>query len=84
MTLVEYAQSRGAAVLVLTKPSCPQCTATKRRLTKNGISFYEEPVGPQTIAMAQAEEIYAAPIVVDVGNAAVWGGFQPGRLDAIR
>lgn len=79
MSLEEYAERRGAGVLVMTKPSCPQCTATKRWLDKNGIPYCEEGLTDESLKLAIGEGIASAPVVVAPGLGS-WGGFQPNRL----
>ena len=83
MTLIEYAEQQGAEVLVLTKPNCRQCTATKNRLTNLGVGYTEDLLGAMTIPLAQKEHFSSAPIVVVPGRGEAWCGFRPDRIDAL-
>lgn len=67
-------------VIVYTKPSCPQCTATKRALTAHGVEFEEaDLLGELDAAEAfRAYGVRSAPVVVS--SAGVWGGYVPDAL----
>lgn len=67
---------------VYTKPNCPQCTATKKHLTKLGIEVIELPIDEAVLLRASAAGILSAPIVEAVGFAP-WGGYRPDKLDAL-
>ncbi|KIU17931.1 glutaredoxin family protein [Mycolicibacterium llatzerense] len=73
-------------VTVYTKPACPACDATKRRLKKLGIEFHEAQILDGEYAEALAElGITQAPVVcasVD-GDEQTWGGYRPDRIDAL-
>lgn len=69
------------AVTVYTKPNCPACILTKRKLADLGVAHNELPIDDAVTAEAQAQGITAAPIV-RVGEQ-MWGGFRPDRLSAI-
>lgn len=64
-------------VTVFTKYRCPQCEATKRQLTKQGIAFetvdLEE--NPSTLAQLQEAGFRQAPIVITPD--ASWSGYRP-------
>lgn len=73
-------------VIVFTLPSCPQCNATKRALTKRGIPFRSvdltEPGEADTLAALQEQRFAQAPIVVSpIG---IWSGYSPDALDALQ
>jgi len=67
---------------VYTKPNCPQCTATKKHLTKLGIEVNELPIDEAVLLRASAAGILSAPIVEAIGFAP-WGGYRPDKLDAL-
>ena len=72
------------AVVVWSKPSCVQCTATKRALTKHGIPFIERDL---TEHVGQAEKFRdaghaTAPVVVT--SRGTWSGYQPDRIKALK
>lgn len=70
-------------ITVYTKPSCVQCDATKRHLTKLGLEF-------DTIDITQDQEaldkilamgFQAAPVVItDEGS---WSGYQPDKINEL-
>lgn len=70
------------AVTVYTKPACPSCDMTKRRLRNNGVEFTEVDVtdDPTALDFITRELHYqAAPVVyVSDGDAAEhWSGYHP-------
>lgn len=83
MTLTDYAASKGHTVMVLSKPTCQQCVATKKWLTKNGIPFGEGYVlDDDVLPLVQEAGIQSAPVVIS--KAGVWGGFRPDMLEKIK
>lgn len=70
-------------ITVYTKPSCPQCDATKRCLTKHNIPFTAVDVttDPEARERVIALGYIAAPVVV-VSATDHWAGFRPDRLKA--
>lgn len=71
------------SITVYTKPSCVQCDATKRHLTKLGLEF-------ETIDITQDQEAYdkiiglgfqAAPVVITEDDS--WAGYKPDKLDGL-
>lgn len=70
-------------ITVYTKPSCPQCDATKRCLTKHGIPFHvvDLTVDAEALAFVQSLGYTAAPVVV-TSSGDHWAGFRPDRLKA--
>lgn len=70
-------------IKVYTKPSCVQCDATKRLLTKNGMEF-------ETIDITENSDAYdyvvslgfkSAPVVVTENDA--WAGFNPEKINGL-
>ena len=53
-------------VTVFTKPYCPQCDATKRQLTKQGVIFETVNLeqNPETLAQLQQAGFQQAPVVI--------------------
>lgn len=83
MTLTEYAASTGHDVLVLTKPACQQCDATKRWLRKNLIPFGEASVlDEEVLPLVREAGLQSAPVVIS--EAGVWGGFRPDLLSKLK
>ena len=69
-------------VIVYTQPNCPQCTMTKKHLTKRGVSYEELPMDEDARAQAAAAGITSAPVVLVEGKA-LWGGYRPDALDRL-
>ncbi|UJL29961.1 glutaredoxin family protein [Mycolicibacterium vanbaalenii] len=72
-------------VTVYTRPSCPGCTATKRRLDTLGIAFTEQPLDEDNTAAAIELGFTSAPVVcvsID-GVEQSWAGYRPDRIDAV-
>lgn len=64
-------------VTVFAKPHCPQCEATKRQLTKQGLEFEVVDIteNPNTLADLQKAGFRQAPVVIAAD--ASWSGFRP-------
>lgn len=73
-------------ITVYTKPSCVQCTATKRWLDRRQVPYEEAAVdkSPAILEEAQRAGISQAPIVrlsdQNEQTLAMWGGFNPTLL----
>jgi glutaredoxin-like protein NrdH len=73
-------------ITVYSNPSCQQCDATKRYLTKKGIEFQAEMLAdhPKVLADALANGYTSAPVVVventETDSRMSWGGFNPTNL----
>ena len=64
-------------VTVYTKPSCVQCTATKRALTKAGIEFEEVDLTQDSASLEKIKNLgYQQAPVVFAGDKH-WSGFRP-------
>lgn len=70
-------------VRVYSKEDCVQCTATYRKLDKDGVDYevlmLED--NPDKLEEFKAEGLMQAPIVE--ANGERWSGFRPDRLGAI-
>lgn len=64
-------------VTVFTKPRCPQCEATKRQLTKQGIAFdvVDLVENPSTLEQLQEAGFRQAPVVITPDSS--WTGYRP-------
>ncbi|QRV02276.1 glutaredoxin-like protein NrdH [Arcanobacterium phocisimile] len=65
------------SITLYTKPACVQCTATKRALLKNGLSFSEVDLtqDPQALETVKALGYQQAPVVFADGDH--WSGYRP-------
>ena len=72
-----------AAVTVYTKPSCVQCTMTKKQLDKLGIPHetIDITADPEAHAFVTGLGYSAAPVVV--AGEDHWSGFRPDRLKGL-
>jgi glutaredoxin-like protein NrdH len=70
-------------ITVYTKPACVQCDATKRLLTKHGLSF-------ETIDITEDQLAYdkiismgfkSAPVVITDNDS--WAGFNPDKINGL-
>jgi glutaredoxin-like protein NrdH len=75
---------------VYTLPACPQCTATKRKLTELGVPYVvvdlSEPEQADTLVEFKAMGLLSAPIVEAApagGTPQVWSGYRPDLLAAL-
>ena len=65
---------------VYSKPSCPQCDATKRQFTKLGLPFEVVDVtqNQQAADQLRAAGFQQLPVVIAGNN--VWSGYRPDRI----
>lgn len=70
-------------VTVYTKPRCPQCEATKRQLTRQGVEFDTVDItsDPAILAEIQAAGFRQAPVVMTADTS--WSGYRPDLIRAI-
>ena len=64
-------------ITVFTKPHCPQCDATKRQLTKQGLDFETVDIEqhPEILEQLRAAGFMQAPVVI--APDASWTGYRP-------
>ena len=75
-------------VTVYSKPNCPQCEATKRKFTKEGVAFREVDVTDDRRAFTRVRDEwgYQRVPVIEVrgeGFDVRWDGFRPDRMKAV-
>jgi glutaredoxin-like protein NrdH len=70
-------------ITVYSKPSCVQCEATKRHLTKLNLGFDVIDITENVEAYNKIVELgfKSAPVVIADGEA--WAGYQPSRIDGL-
>jgi len=68
------------AVIVYTKPSCVQCTATYRALDNKGIEYEVHDVSIDEAALDHVKSLgyLQAPVVVTDDDH--WSGFRPDKI----
>lgn len=71
------------SITVYSKPRCVQCDATKRALTKRGISFDEVSIADDPQALDQLKDMgfRQAPVVLAGDDS--WSGFRPDKIKAL-
>ncbi|KTF04500.1 MULTISPECIES: glutaredoxin-like protein NrdH [Trueperella] len=71
------------AITVYTKPSCVQCTATKRALKKHGLEFEEVDLLEDADALATVKALgyQQAPVIFAGGDH--WSGYRPDKIKAL-
>lgn len=71
------------AIALYTKPGCPQCVATKRRLDRNGAQYTTIDVTQDPDAISYLADLghRSLPVVV-LDTGAHWSGFKPDLIDA--
>lgn len=71
------------AITLYSKPNCPQCVATKRRLDKRGAAYTVVDVTEDADALAFVLGLgYQQVPVVVLESGAHWSGFQPDLIEA--
>ena len=70
-------------ITVYTKPSCVQCDATKRHLTKLNLEFNSVDITTDERAYSMVLDMgfQSAPVVVTEDDA--WAGYQPEKIDKL-
>lgn len=71
------------AIIVYTKPSCVQCTATTRALNKYGLEFTEVDLVEDADALATIKSLgyQQAPVIFADGDH--WAGYRPDKIKAL-
>lgn len=71
-------------VTVYSKPACPQCQFTKKKLDDLGIAYevFDIITDPWARGTVQAMGYRSAPVVV-VSMTNHWSGYRPDRLNAL-
>lgn len=71
------------AITVYTKPSCVQCTATKRALKKHGLEFAEVDLIEDAEALAAVKALGYQQAPVIFANGDHWSGYRPDKIKAL-
>lgn len=72
------------SVVVYTKPGCPQCDATKRKLDQAGVRYDSVDVTADPAARVEVVALgYTSLPVVVVPDGRHWSGFSPDRIAAL-
>lgn len=69
-------------ITLYSKPACPQCTATKKKLGKLGIEYIEIDAREHVDELKAAGHLGAPVVVVsnEGGVVEAWSGYRPDRL----
>lgn len=67
-------------ITVYTKPNCVQCTATKRALSKAGVTYREVDLTVDAAALAHLKALGYAQAPVVVAGPDSWSGYRPDRI----
>lgn len=70
-------------VTVYSKPLCVQCDATKRALTKAGITYTVVDITENTEALAKIKALGHVQAPVVITDEDHWSGFRPDRIKAL-
>lgn len=70
-------------ITVYTKPNCPQCEATKRQLTRQGLDFnvIDLTQDPTALDTLRAAGFMQAPVVMTDNDS--WAGYRPDKIRAL-
>lgn len=73
-------------VVVFSKPNCPQCDATKRRLKKNQIDFETVDLTQDSEALSKVKALGhgQAPVVIVNDGEEHWSGYDMTKIDALK
>lgn len=77
-------QPSGEEVILWSKPSCVQCTATERKLTEKGIPFRHLDLteNPEALDAMKRAGLMQAP-VVQHASLGTWTGYRPDLIDQV-
>lgn len=70
-------------IKVFTKPSCVQCTATKKALDKRDLDYETIDISVDEEARSLVFELGYTSVPVVVAGDQNWSGFRPDRIDLI-
>lgn len=68
-------------ITIHTRPNCPPCVATKRKLAQLGLEYTEVPLTEESAAAFKAQGYGSAPVVV-AGQLA-WCGYRPELIEGL-
>jgi glutaredoxin-like protein NrdH len=71
------------AITVYSKPMCVQCDATKRALTKSGVSYDVVDITEDAEALAHVKSMGYVQAPVVVAGEDHWSGFRPDKIKAV-
>ena len=70
-------------VTVYSKPNCPQCTQTKKKLEQKGIAFEVIDISQDKKAAQTVNDLGYRQVPVVVSGENHWSGFRPDLLSAL-
>jgi glutaredoxin-like protein NrdH len=70
-------------VTVYSKPNCPQCTQTKKKLEQRGIAFEVIDISQDKQAAQTVTDLGYRQVPVVVSGEKHWSGFRPDLLSAL-
>ena len=72
-----------SSVTVYSKPNCPQCTQTKKKLEQKGIAFEVIDISQDKNAAQTVTDLGYRQVPVVVSGEKHWSGFRPDLLGAL-
>ncbi len=70
-------------VTVYSKPNCPQCTQTKKKLEQKGVAFEVIDISQDKNAAQTVTDLGYRQVPVVVSGEKHWSGFRPDLLSAL-
>lgn len=70
-------------VTVYSKPSCPQCSATYRKLDEKGIKHEIIDISQDESALAYTKELGYLQAPVVVAGEEHWSGYRPDKIESL-
>ena len=70
-------------VTVYSKPNCPQCTQTKKKLEQKGVAFEVIDISQDKNAAQTVTDLGYRQVPVVVSGEIHWSGFRPDLLGAL-
>lgn len=71
------------SITVYTKPNCAQCTATKRAMDKQGLTYHAVDLTQDVSALNRIKQLGFSQVPVVFAGEESWSGFRPDRIKAL-
>lgn len=72
-----------SGLMLYTKPNCPQCTQTKKKLEQKGVEYTTVDITLDNIAAEKVLSLGYKQVPVVINGAEHWSGFRPDLLNKL-
>jgi len=71
------------SIIIYSKPSCVQCTATYRALESKGLSYQVVDISQDEAALAHVQGLGYRQVPVVIAGQNHWAGFRPDMINQL-